>query len=222
LIRLVRYLDRDDGKPRPGLIDEAGGLRDLSQVMDDIGPEWLAPDDVDILNSIEPRTLPAARPGKLVSPYAGGGKVFADFDAPEITQRHAVDAPTPPPPVAFRAGLAAVVGAADRRKGAWSGAFMLCLGVVGCDWAAFGPVLVCPTRRIRAHRLAGMVGADDNSAPFVLPRGALETQLKAAKRAEPGDIVLATKEVRARPTREVALAIEDFGSQRHPTPAPDV
>lgn len=40
-MKLVRY--GKPGKEKPGLIDAAGKLRDLSSVVPDIGPEQLSP-----------------------------------------------------------------------------------------------------------------------------------------------------------------------------------
>ncbi|MEQ9122736.1 MAG: hypothetical protein RIM80_09245, partial [Alphaproteobacteria bacterium] len=55
-LRLVRYGAAE--APRPGLLDPEGRLRDLSYVVYDIDPELLGPDDLDVLRSIEPVTLP--------------------------------------------------------------------------------------------------------------------------------------------------------------------
>ncbi|HYD62591.1 MAG TPA: fumarylacetoacetate hydrolase family protein [Noviherbaspirillum sp.] len=72
-MKLVRY--GRVGKEKPGLIDEQGKLRDLSGVIDDIGPEQLSDKALAKLAKINPQTLPLVRgnPRKGV-PLAGVGK----------------------------------------------------------------------------------------------------------------------------------------------------
>ncbi len=65
-MKLVRY--GQPGKEKPGLIDAAGKLRDLSGVVSDIGPEQLSDNWSGPMSETTPlksRSLPAAsmRPG---------------------------------------------------------------------------------------------------------------------------------------------------------------
>ena len=213
MIKLVRF-ERPDGEIRPGLIDDSGGVRDLSWVMEDIGPEHMAPDDLDILSSIEPETLPPADAARLLAPYDGYARIFRDDEGPTTE-------PVPADSFAsitrdYRIGLAAVVGALDERRGPWAGAFMLAMTEPKSGWIALGPVLAAPGGRFKPQKLAGVVRADAQSKPFALPRNRLETRLKASRDAAVGDIVLATVALRALARQELSLAVDGFGAQRHP------
>lgn len=72
-MKLVRY--GRIGKEKPGLIDKEGKLRDLSAVIDDIGPEQLADKVLARIAKVKPETLPLVR-GKprFGVPVAGIGK----------------------------------------------------------------------------------------------------------------------------------------------------
>lgn len=72
-MKLVRY--GRIGKEKPGLIDKEGKLRDLSAVIDDIGPEQLADKVLAKIAKVKPETLPLVR-GKprFGVPVAGIGK----------------------------------------------------------------------------------------------------------------------------------------------------
>ena len=65
-MKLVRY--GRPGKEKPGLIDAAGKLRDLSEVVDDIDGATLAPRVLARLAKIKPESLPAARGAPRIGP----------------------------------------------------------------------------------------------------------------------------------------------------------
>ena len=75
-MKLVRY--GRPGREKPGLIDADGKLRDLSAVIDDIGPEQLSDKMLARLARIKPATLPLVR-GKprFGVPLQGIGKLVA-------------------------------------------------------------------------------------------------------------------------------------------------
>ena len=58
-MKLVRY--GKPGKEKPGLVDGAGKLRDLSEIIDDIDGETLSPRVLARLAKIKPEALPAVR-----------------------------------------------------------------------------------------------------------------------------------------------------------------
>lgn len=60
-MKLVRYGER--GQERPGILDAAGGIRDLSSVVPDITGAALSPNTLDKLRALDPSKLPAV-PGK--------------------------------------------------------------------------------------------------------------------------------------------------------------
>ena len=58
-MKLCRY-----GKPgyeKPGLIDAEGRLRDLSKVVDNIGPKEISPRGLKMLARVKPDTLPPVK-----------------------------------------------------------------------------------------------------------------------------------------------------------------
>ncbi len=110
-MKLVRY--GAAGQEKPGLVDAAGGLRDLSGRIADIDTAALAPARLKELRAIDPASLPAV-PGRprLGPPVTGIGKIvavglnYAD---------HAAEAgmPIPAEPVLFMKVTTAITGPND-------------------------------------------------------------------------------------------------------------
>ncbi|HLB79830.1 MAG TPA: fumarylacetoacetate hydrolase family protein, partial [Dongiaceae bacterium] len=110
-MKLVRY--GPAGREKPGLVDAAGGLRDLSGRLGDIDGAALAPARLEELRAIDPARLPAV-PGtpRLGPPVAGIGKIvavglnYAD---------HAAESglPIPAEPVLFMKATSAIAGPND-------------------------------------------------------------------------------------------------------------
>ena len=75
-MKLCRY-----GKPgfeKPGIIDSEGKLRDLSKVIENIGPNELSPRGLKMLAKVKPETLPVVANGpRMGVPYVGIGKFVA-------------------------------------------------------------------------------------------------------------------------------------------------
>jgi 2-keto-4-pentenoate hydratase/2-oxohepta-3-ene-1,7-dioic acid hydratase in catechol pathway len=125
-MKLVRY--GKPGKEKPGLMDAAGKLRDLSGVVADIGPGQRSDAALAKLRKIKTDTLPLVR-GKprLGCPVTGTGKFvaiglnYAD---------HAAEAglPIPKEPIIFMKATSCMQGPDD--------AVMLPKGSVKSDWEA--------------------------------------------------------------------------------------
>ena len=110
-MKLVRY--GAPGKEKPGLIDGAGKIRDLSEVVPDISGDALSPRSLKRLSKIEPETLPLAR-GK---PRLGAcvGKV-GNFIAVGLNYAdHAAESnmPIPKEPILFNKAPSCLVGPYD-------------------------------------------------------------------------------------------------------------
>lgn len=110
-MKLVRH-----GKPgaeRPGVLDAAGGLRDLGGSIANIGPETLAPDALRRLAAIRPETLPAvAQDAPLAMPWRGVSKIVGVG----LNYRdHAKEAgmPVPTEPVLFMKAPSSLAGPHD-------------------------------------------------------------------------------------------------------------
>ena len=73
-MKLVRY--GRVGRERPGLVDGAGRLRDLSRVIPDVTPAALGPAALRRLRALRPERLPLVRgTPRLGCPLAGIGKI---------------------------------------------------------------------------------------------------------------------------------------------------
>lgn len=74
-MKLLRY--GPQGQEKPGILDSAGGIRDLSGIVSDIGPDALAPAALQRLAELDPETLPLVagdpRLGPCVAQVSGLG-----------------------------------------------------------------------------------------------------------------------------------------------------
>ena len=110
-MKLVRY--GKAGAERPGLIDAAGRLRDLSRVVSDITPEVLSPAGLKRLRALKPDRLPAVR-GKprLGCPLAGIGKIVC-IGLNYTDHAEEVALPLPKEPTIFIKANSAISGPDD-------------------------------------------------------------------------------------------------------------
>ena len=110
-MKLLRY--GEPGRERPGMLDAAGGIRDLGGKIDDLAPETLTKDVLDGLRAIDPESLPkvegdprmgpcVTRPGKFICV----GLNYSD---------HAEESgmPVPETPVLFMKATSALSGPND-------------------------------------------------------------------------------------------------------------
>ena len=75
-MKLCRY--GKNGFEKPGIIDGDGRLRDLSKVVENIGPNELSPRGLKMLAKVKPETLPVVANGpRLGVPFVGIGKFVA-------------------------------------------------------------------------------------------------------------------------------------------------
>jgi 2,4-didehydro-3-deoxy-L-rhamnonate hydrolase len=110
-MKLVRY--GRPGQEKPGLIDQDGKLRDLSGVIDDIGPSQLSEKTLAKLAKIKPAKLPAVRgkprfgtPVSGVGKFIGIGLNYSD---------HAAESkmPIPAEPIVFMKAITSLSGPDD-------------------------------------------------------------------------------------------------------------
>ena len=110
-MKLVRF--GEAGRERPGLLDKAGRLRDLSGVVDDIAGDVLSPEKLAMLAALDTATLPevtgdirygpcVARVGKFICI----GLNYADHAAES-------NLPVPDEPVIFMKATSAITGPND-------------------------------------------------------------------------------------------------------------
>jgi 2,4-diketo-3-deoxy-L-fuconate hydrolase len=110
-MKLARY--GRSGKEKPALVDRAGKLRDLSEVIEDIDADTLAPRALARLAKLKPESLPAVRGAPRIGPcirevghFIAVGLNYAD---------HAAESgmPVPKEPVLFTKAPSSIVGPND-------------------------------------------------------------------------------------------------------------
>jgi len=123
-MKLVRY--GQPGKEKPGLIDAAGKLRDLSGVVSDIGPDQLSDKALAKLAKLKADKLPLVRgkprmgcPVSHVSKFIAIGLNYADHAAES-------NMPIPKEPIVFTKAISCIQGPNDD--------VMLPKGSVKSDW----------------------------------------------------------------------------------------
>lgn len=110
-MKLVRYGAR--GAERPGMIDKAGRLRDLSSVVRDIDPSVLAPSGLAALRKVDPDTLPEVTgPVRYGVPVAGVQNVLC-IGLNYTDHAEETNAPIPSQPILFNKHGSALCGAED-------------------------------------------------------------------------------------------------------------
>ena len=213
-MKLVRY--GPAGREKPGLVDAAGGLRDLSGRIADIDAAALAPARLKELRAIDPASLPAVlgRP-RLGPPVAGTGKIvavglnYAD---------HAAEAglPTPAEPVLFMKATTAIAGPND--------GIVIPKGSEKTDWEVELALVVGSVARYVEERdalahLAGYTICNDVSErAFQLERGGTWDKGKGCDSFAPlGPWLVTTDEIRDPQRLEMWLDVNGAAMQRGST-----
>jgi len=110
-MKLVRY--GRPGKEKPGLIDDEGKLRDLSGVIDDIGPEQLSDKAIKKLSRIAHADLPLVRGNpRMGVPVAKVGK-FIGIGLNYYDHAAEMSLPIPKEPIVFMKATTCLSGADD-------------------------------------------------------------------------------------------------------------
>ncbi len=166
-MKLVRY--GNPGKEKPGLIDAAGKLRDLSAVVKDIGPDQLSDAGLAKLLKLKTDKLPLVR-GKprMGCPVNGVGKFIA---IGLNYSDHAAESgmPIPKEPIVFTKAISCIQGPDDN--------VMLPKGSVKGDWEVELAVVIGTKARYVSQKdalnfVAGYcVSNDVSEREFQLERG---------------------------------------------------
>ena len=166
-MKLVRY--GNPGKEKPGLIDAAGKLRDLSAVVKDIGPDQLSDAALAKLLKLKTDKLPLVR-GKprMGCPVNGVGKFIA---IGLNYSDHAAESgmPIPKEPIVFTKAISCIQGPDDN--------VMLPKGAVKGDWEVELAVVIGTKARYVSQKdalnfVAGYcVSNDVSEREFQLERG---------------------------------------------------
>ena len=166
-MKLLRY--GASGQEKPGLLDDAGQIRDLSGVIGDIGPDVLSPDGLAKLRAVDPATLPVVEGNpRLGTPLTGVGKFIAvglNYSDHAIESGIAI----PKEPILFTKATTCIVGPNDP--------VVLPADATKADWEVeLGFVIGKPARYVEEAEaldyVAGYVLVDDVSErQFQLERG---------------------------------------------------
>ena len=166
-MRLLRY--GSAGSEKPGLVDKAGQLRDLSNLVDDIAGDVLLPDELVRLGELEHGRLPVVTGAPRIGPCVGAvGKIIGvglNYSDHAAESNMAV----PDEPILFMKPSSAIVGPNDNVE--------IPLGSKKTDWEVeLGVVIGLPAKYVPQERalqhVAGYCVVNDVSErEFQLERG---------------------------------------------------
>jgi 2,4-diketo-3-deoxy-L-fuconate hydrolase len=110
-MKLVRF--GAPGAERPGLLDDAGNLRDLSGHVEDIAGEALSPDGLLRLAALKPQDLPIVPPDVRLGPCVGGVGKFICVGLNYVDHALETGAELPAEPILFLKATSAISGPND-------------------------------------------------------------------------------------------------------------
>ena len=114
------------GAERPGMIDGAGRMRDLTGVVDDIAGDVLSDAGMARLKGLDPQTLPEVPAGSRLGPCVGGTSKFVCIGLNFADHAAEAGLEVPPEPVVFMKATSAICGPDDP--------VMIPRGSVKTDW----------------------------------------------------------------------------------------
>ena len=140
-MKLCRY--GKDGYEKPGMIDGEGKLRDLSKVVQGIGPNEISPRGLKMLSKVKPESLPVVSNNpRLGVPYVGISK-FVAIGLNYSDHAKEAGMPIPAEPIVFSKATSCISGPSDdlvQPKGSTKLDWELELGVVIGSKAQYVPV----------------------------------------------------------------------------------
>jgi len=110
-VKLVRY--GPSGQEKPGMLDAAGRLRDLSAHMADIAGAALSPDGLDNLRALDPESLPLVEGQPRIGPCVGAVGKFLCIGLNYADHAAESGLTVPPEPVMFTKATSAIIGPDD-------------------------------------------------------------------------------------------------------------
>ncbi|WP_282607089.1 fumarylacetoacetate hydrolase family protein [Pelagibius sp. Alg239-R121] len=110
-MKLLRY--GPQGAEKPGLLDSAGTIRDLSSVLGDVNGDALSPDALAKLGALDPANLPEVDGASRIGPcVAGAGKFIAiGLNYSDHAAESGLE--VPPEPVVFMKATSSICGPND-------------------------------------------------------------------------------------------------------------
>lgn len=110
-MKLLRY--GEPGKERPGLLDAAGTIRDLSGHLDDLSGAALEPAALDRLAAVDTASLPAVEGAPRLGPCVAGTGKFICIGLNYSDHAAETGATVPPEPIIFMKATSAICGPDD-------------------------------------------------------------------------------------------------------------
>jgi len=210
-MKLVRY--GRAGAEKPGLIDEAGTLRDLSRVVKDIAADALSPAGLKRLRSVKSGRLPVVRGRpRLGCPLAGIGKLVC-IGLNYTDHAHEVGLALPTEPLVFIKANSAISGPSD--------AIIRPRGAVKLDYEVeLGAVIGREARNVTEadamkHVAAFCIVDDVSERAFQMEHGGTTTKGKSADTFAPiGPYLVTADEVRDPQSLEVWTTVNGQARQR--------
>ena len=116
-MKLLRYEAPDSGnsgsKEKPGMLDDAGVLRDLSGMGDDIASETLLPENIERLRNSDPTSLPEVEGTPRLGPCVGQVGKFICIGLNYSDHAKETGMSIPPEPIIFAKATSAICGPND-------------------------------------------------------------------------------------------------------------
>jgi len=110
-MKLLRY--GPVGREKPGLLDSAGVIRDLSGRIPDLTPEQLAPAKLSALAALDPKSLPAVEGKPRLGVPVTGSRKFIAIGLNYADHAAEANLPLPPEPVIFTKAISCLNGPND-------------------------------------------------------------------------------------------------------------
>ena len=110
-MKLLRY--GQPGKERPALLDENGGIRDLSEFVDDVAGPALSPESIAKLKALDPASLPLVDGTPRIGPCVAQVGKFICIGLNYADHAAETGADIPKEPIIFNKWTSAIVGPND-------------------------------------------------------------------------------------------------------------
>jgi 2-keto-4-pentenoate hydratase/2-oxohepta-3-ene-1,7-dioic acid hydratase in catechol pathway len=110
-MKLLRYGPK--GREKPGILDKAGVIRDLSSVVPDITSATIADGAIAKIRKVKPDSLPAVRKGVRIGPCVGGVGNFIAIGLNYVDHAKETGAAIPKEPIVFNKAPNCIVGPND-------------------------------------------------------------------------------------------------------------
>jgi len=110
-MKLLRY--GQPGAEKPGLLDSAGGIRDLSGVIPDLARDALLPESIAKLRKLDPNSLPRVNGSPRVGPCVGQVGKFICIGLNYADHAAESNMPLPKEPIVFMKATSSIVGPND-------------------------------------------------------------------------------------------------------------